>query len=103
MDNSRFISLLLVHLTALIGILSLWNVAESFYFFIFLAIYLLGIYMDFKGFYPIRRVFLTLFGFILSLSFWKIFKTLVDYEVSKLEGKIEKSEKKEKVKKIEVE
>ena len=69
MDNSRFITLLLVHFTALIGILSLWNMAESFYFFIFLAIYLLGIYMDFKGFYPIRRVFLTLFGFILSLYF----------------------------------
>uniref|UniRef100_A0A7C2ZIL3 Uncharacterized protein n=1 Tax=Hydrogenobacter sp. TaxID=2152829 RepID=A0A7C2ZIL3_9AQUI len=41
--------------------------------------------------------------YTIELSFWKIFKTLVDYEVSKLEGKIEKSEKKEKVKKIEVE
>ncbi len=69
MDNSRFITLLLVHLTALIGILSLWNVAESLYFFVFLFVYLLGVYMDFKGFYPIRRVFLTLFGFILSLYF----------------------------------
>ena len=35
--------------------------------------------------------------YTIELSFWKIFKTLVDYEVSKLEGKIEKSEKKEKV------
>jgi len=41
--------------------------------------------------------------YTIELSFWKIFKTLVDYEESKLEGKIEKSEKKEKVKKIEVE
>ncbi|HCO39063.1 MAG TPA: DUF3488 domain-containing protein, partial [Aquificaceae bacterium] len=69
MDNSRFITLFLVHLTALIGILSLWNVAESLYFFIFLLVYLLGVYMDFKGIYPIRRLFLTLFGFILSLYF----------------------------------
>lgn len=26
--------------------------------------------------------------YTIELSFWKIFKTLVDYEVSKLEGKI---------------
>ncbi|MEZ0338289.1 MAG: hypothetical protein ABWK02_08795 [Aquificaceae bacterium] len=41
--------------------------------------------------------------YTIELSFWKILKTLVDYEVSKLEGKIEKREKKEKVKRIEVE
>lgn len=41
--------------------------------------------------------------YAIELSFWKILKTIVDYEVNKLEGKIEKGEKKEKVKKIEVE
>ncbi|MFN3471339.1 MAG: transglutaminaseTgpA domain-containing protein [Aquificaceae bacterium] len=69
MDSSRSITLLLVHLAALIGILSLWNVAESLYFFIFLFSYLLGIYMDFKSFYPVRRIFLNLFGLLLSFYF----------------------------------
>ena len=32
--------------------------------------------------------------YTIELSFWKILKTLVDYEVSKLEGKIEKRERK---------
>ncbi|MFN3975701.1 MAG: hypothetical protein ACK4LT_01400 [Aquificaceae bacterium] len=41
--------------------------------------------------------------YTMELAFWRIFKAIVDYEVSKLEGKIEKGEKKEKVKKIEVE
>ncbi len=69
MDSSKSITLLLVHLAALIGILSLWNVAESLYFFIFLFTYLLGIYMDFKSFYPVRRIFLNLFGLLLSFHF----------------------------------
>ncbi|MFN3975950.1 MAG: transglutaminaseTgpA domain-containing protein [Aquificaceae bacterium] len=69
MDSSRSITLFLVHLAALIGILSLWNVAESLYFFIFLFTYLLGIYMDFKSFYPVRRIFLNLFGLLLSFYF----------------------------------
>lgn len=69
MDSSKSITLLLVHLAALIGILSLWNVAESLYFFIFLFTYLLGIYMDFKSFYPVRRIFLNLFGLLLSFYF----------------------------------
>lgn len=41
--------------------------------------------------------------YTMELSFWRIIKALVDYEVQKLEGKIETREKKEKVKKIEVE
>ncbi|MEJ5338776.1 MAG: hypothetical protein ACK42C_06865 [Aquificaceae bacterium] len=41
--------------------------------------------------------------YTMELSFWKIIKTLVDYEVGKLENRIEGKEKREKVKKIEVE
>ncbi|MFN7065253.1 MAG: hypothetical protein ACK4OF_03805 [Aquificaceae bacterium] len=41
--------------------------------------------------------------YLMELSFWKILKTLVDYEVSKIENKMEKGEKREKVKKVEVE
>lgn len=40
--------------------------------------------------------------YLMELSFWKIIKTLVDYEVSKLEGKMEKGDGKERVKRIEV-
>lgn len=39
----------------------------------------------------------------IELSFWKILKTVVDYEVSRIEGKMSEAEKKEKVKRIEVE
>ncbi len=41
--------------------------------------------------------------YVIELSFWKILKAIVDHEVSKLEGKIEKVERKGKVKRIEVE
>ncbi|MFN3599241.1 MAG: hypothetical protein ACK4VK_05865 [Aquificaceae bacterium] len=41
--------------------------------------------------------------YLMELSFLKILKTLIDYEVGKIEGKVGKEEKKEKVKKIEVE
>ncbi len=41
--------------------------------------------------------------YMMELSFWKIIKTLVDYEVGRLESRVEGREKKEKVKRIEVE
>ncbi|MCS7308367.1 MAG: hypothetical protein NZ526_07450 [Aquificaceae bacterium] len=41
--------------------------------------------------------------YTIELSFWKILKTLVDYELSKVERKLEGSQQKGKVKKIEVE
>ncbi len=41
--------------------------------------------------------------YAMELSFWKIVKTLVDYEVGKLESRIEEKENRKKVKKIEVE
>lgn len=41
--------------------------------------------------------------YLMELSFLKILKTLIDYEVGKIENKVGKEEKKEKVKKIEVE
>ncbi|MFN7065257.1 MAG: transglutaminaseTgpA domain-containing protein [Aquificaceae bacterium] len=69
LNNCRILTFYLVHLTALVGIFSLWNVAETFYFLLFLTTYLLGLYMDLKGFYPIRRLLLTLLGFLLSLYF----------------------------------
>ncbi|QID33853.1 hypothetical protein [Pampinifervens florentissimum] len=41
--------------------------------------------------------------YTIELSFWKIIKTIVDYEVQRLESRVEGKEKKEKVKRIEVE
>ena len=69
LKNSKFITLFFVHLTALVGILSLWKVADAYFFLIFLFVYMLGIYMDIRGVYPIRRILLTLFGFLLSFYF----------------------------------
>ncbi|ADC89688.1 hypothetical protein Thal_1056 [Thermocrinis albus DSM 14484] len=39
----------------------------------------------------------------MELSFLKIFKTLLDYQISHVERKLERTQKKEKVKRIEVE
>ncbi len=69
LSSSRLGTIMLVHLTALVGILSLWNVADPVYFFVFFLVYLLGILMDAKGIYPIRRLFLNLFGVLLTLYF----------------------------------
>ncbi|MCS7170738.1 MAG: hypothetical protein N3D14_05035 [Aquificaceae bacterium] len=41
--------------------------------------------------------------YTIELSFWRILKTLVDYEVGKLEQKMERAKPKERVKKIDVE
>ena len=41
--------------------------------------------------------------YIMELSFWRIIKTLVDYEVSKLERKVEEGKGGGRVKRIEVE
>ncbi|MCS7196347.1 MAG: hypothetical protein RMH93_00555 [Aquificaceae bacterium] len=41
--------------------------------------------------------------YTIELSFWRIVKTLVDYEVGKLERRLEGTKAKEKVKRIEVE
>ncbi|MEJ7556137.1 MAG: hypothetical protein WKI49_02105 [Aquificaceae bacterium] len=41
--------------------------------------------------------------YTIELSFWKIIKTIVDYEVQRLESRVEGREKKERVKRIEVE
>lgn len=69
LGSLRNVALTLVHLTALVGILSLWSVAEEFYFFLFLCVYLLGIFLDLKGVYPIRRLLLNLMAVSLSLYF----------------------------------
>ncbi|MEJ5338784.1 MAG: DUF3488 and transglutaminase-like domain-containing protein [Aquificaceae bacterium] len=60
---------MLVRLTTLVGILSLWNVSEPFYLFVFSLLYLLGVPMDIKGVYPVRRLFLNFLGIALSLYF----------------------------------
>ncbi len=68
---------MLVRLTSLVGILSLWNVTDTVYFFVFVVLYLLGVPMDIKATYPVRRIFLNLFGVVLTLYFLS-FLTLED-------------------------
>lgn len=69
LSNCRAFTYSLVHLTALVGIFSLWNVSEIQYFLIFLGVYIIGIFLDFRKVYPVRRFLLTFFGFLLSLYF----------------------------------
>ncbi len=69
LSSSRLTTIMLVRLTSLVGILSLWNVADTVYFLGFLALYLVGVPMDIKAIYPVRRLFLNLFGIALTLYF----------------------------------
>ena len=63
----RVVVLSLVHLCALIGILSLLGISPLLY--AFLALYLVGIFLDFREYYPVRRIFLNLLGILLSIYF----------------------------------
>ena len=67
--NARLVAFSSVHLTSLLGILSLWDVADTIYFFLFFTLYLAGIYMDIKGLYPVRRLFLNLLSVVLIVYF----------------------------------
>ncbi|MCS7284667.1 MAG: DUF3488 domain-containing protein, partial [Hydrogenobacter thermophilus] len=69
MVSLRRITLLFVHLCALVGILSLYHVADGIFFAIFLFVYAVGIYADVKEFYPIRRWILNASAIIFSLYF----------------------------------
>ncbi|QID33463.1 transglutaminaseTgpA domain-containing protein [Pampinifervens florentissimum] len=69
LSSSRLTTITLVRLTSLVGILSLWNVADAVYFLGFLALYFVGVPMDIKAIYPVRRLFLNLFGVALTLYF----------------------------------
>ncbi|WPM31257.1 DUF3488 and transglutaminase-like domain-containing protein [Hydrogenobacter sp. T-2] len=69
LSSSRLTTITLVRLTSLVGILSLWNVADAVYFLGFLALYFVGVPMDIKATYPVRRLFLNLFGVALTLYF----------------------------------
>ncbi len=69
LSSSRLTTITLVRLTSLVGILSLWNVADTVYFLGFLALYFVGVPMDIKAIYPVRRLFLNLFGVALTLYF----------------------------------
>lgn len=69
MVNIRSVTLFLVHLCALVGAFSLYNVAEGIFYLTFLFVYAVGIYADVKGVYPIRRTILNIFAVIFSLYF----------------------------------
>lgn len=66
MASLRYITLSLVHLCALIGVLSLYGIAQDLFFVIFLLLYTAGTYADIKKHYPIKRWILNTFALILS-------------------------------------
>jgi len=66
MASLRYITLSLVHLCALIGVLSLYGIAQDLFFAIFLLLYAVGMYADVKKHYPIKRWILNTFALILS-------------------------------------
>ncbi len=67
--EARETAILSVRATSLIGILSLWNVAEMPYFIPFTLIYMLGFLLDIKKTYPVRRLLLNTLGVLLTIYF----------------------------------
>ncbi len=63
----RNLILLLVHTNAIVGIISLFGTTSFFWFFLFA--YTIGIFLDFKRVYPIRRLILNTIGVMLSIYF----------------------------------
>lgn len=56
-------------MACLVGFLSLYSVVEPYFFLLVAPMYFLGVYFDWKGFYPIRRLFLNTTALILTLYF----------------------------------
>ncbi|WP_448587356.1 transglutaminase family protein [Thermocrinis sp.] len=69
LENSRGATLFWVYLSAGVGFFSLSGVADALYLLISLFFVLLGILMDYKKVYPIRRILLNTFGIAVTLYF----------------------------------
>ncbi|MDW8236792.1 MAG: DUF3488 and transglutaminase-like domain-containing protein [Aquificaceae bacterium] len=69
LESTRAIALLLVHLSSAIGLFSLSGFLKPVVLFPFVLLYLIGVFFDYKGFYPVRRLILNIFAIALSLYF----------------------------------
>lgn len=69
LGSLRLTTIMLVRLTTLVGMVSLLKVSENLYLLIFFFLYSLGIPMDIRGVYPVRRLFLNLFALVLTFYF----------------------------------
>ncbi len=68
-ESTRASTLAWVYLSAIVGILSLVGMADAFYLLVCLSLLSVGLLMDYKKTYPIRRLFLNFFGIALTLYF----------------------------------
>ncbi|MFN3814474.1 MAG: DUF3488 domain-containing protein, partial [Aquificaceae bacterium] len=60
--STRLLALSFVHFSALVGIIALFGVAEQTLHLAFTIVYLVGVYLDLKGTYPIKRFLLNVFA-----------------------------------------
>ncbi len=65
--TTKRVVLLLVHLSALVGMLSLVGVSTLLP--LFLLLYAVGVFFDFKNYHPVRRFILNTLGVLLSVYF----------------------------------
>ena len=69
LENPRTSTLIWVYLSAIVGIFSLVGMAEVPYILVCLSFLFVGLFMDYKKTYPIRRLFLNTFGVAMVLYF----------------------------------
>ncbi|MCS7084362.1 MAG: transglutaminaseTgpA domain-containing protein, partial [Aquificaceae bacterium] len=69
LESTRAITLLLVHLSSSIGLFSLSGFLKPVVLFPFVLLYFIGVFFDYRGFYPVRRFVLNTLAIVLSLYF----------------------------------
>ncbi len=69
LESSRASTLIWVYLSAIVGVLSLVGMAEVPYLLVCLSFLFTGLFMDHRQTYPIRRLFLNIFGVAMVLYF----------------------------------
>ncbi len=69
LESPRGATLFWIYLSTGVGVFSLTDVADSFYLFLCIFFILLGSIMDYKSFYPIRRLLLNFLGITFTLYF----------------------------------
>lgn len=62
LESPRASTLIWVYLSAIVGVLSLVGMAEVPYLLVCLSFLFVGLFMDYKQTYPIRRIFLNIVG-----------------------------------------
>jgi len=69
LESPKGATLLWIYLSAGVGVFSLTGVAHILYLYLCILFILLGSIMDYKNFYPIKRLFLNLLGITITIYF----------------------------------